>query len=101
MKSFTLPDGRVITYSGELADKIQILERMGIPYTPTAEELQAEADITQLKDAYLTMIARLEQIENAGTIPFTQAGFNQVVQAVKDEALYIERAMKFLKNLLT
>ncbi len=58
-------------------------------------------DEQALKDAYQNMIARLEQIQNAGTIPFTQAGFNQVVQAGKDEALYIERIMKVLKTLFT
>jgi hypothetical protein len=67
---------------------------------------QAETDAIQqnisnvetIKAAYIAMIARLDQIQNAGTIPFTQAGFNQIVQAVKDEALYIERIMKFLKS---
>jgi hypothetical protein len=71
----------------------------------TAEEDQylvdAAADRQQIKDAYINMLARLEQIQNAGAIPFTQAGFNQVVQAVKDEALYIERIMKVIARLIT
>jgi hypothetical protein len=55
----------------------------------------------QVRTEYQIMIARLEQIQNAGAIPFTQAGFNQVVQAVKDEALYIERIMKVIKHIVT
>lgn len=58
-------------------------------------------DEQTIRDAYQTMITRLEQIQNAGAIPFTSAGFNQVVQAVKDLALYEERIMKVLKNLVT
>lgn len=46
------------------------------------------------------MINRLNQIQNSGTIPFTQAGFNLVVQAVKDEALYLERIIRVLKWML-
>jgi hypothetical protein len=57
--------------------------------------------LLQAKAEYPNMITRLEQIQNAGAIPFTQAGFNQVVQAVKDEALYIERIMKVLRRMLT
>lgn len=71
----------------------------------TQSEITAEterlANIQQLKDAYSNMITRLEQIQNSGAIPFTQAGFNQVLQAVKDEALYIERVMKFLRSMIT
>jgi hypothetical protein len=55
----------------------------------------------QIKAEYSNMVTRLQQIQNAGAIPFTQAGFNQVVQAVKDEALYIERVMKVIKTLVT
>jgi hypothetical protein len=54
----------------------------------------------QVKVEYQNMITRLEQIESAGAIPFTQAGFNQVVAAVKDEATYIKRIMKFMRRLL-
>lgn len=63
--------------------------------------LQEEQLLSQIKVEYQNMLTRLQQIQNAGSIPFTQAGFNQVVQAVKDEALYIERVMKFLRRLLT
>lgn len=58
-------------------------------------------DRAQLKAEYQNMINRLEQIQNAGTIPFTQAGFNLLVAAEKDKALYIERIMKFLKQAIT
>jgi len=60
---------------------------------------QNNLDKTQFKQVYQDMLARLQQIQNAGVIPFTQAGFNQVVQAVKDEALYIERIMKVLSRI--
>lgn len=71
-------------------------------FDPTAYQnvLQQRTDLQALKDAYQDMITRLEQIQNAGVVPFTQTGFNQVVQAVKDESLYVERIMKFLKRLL-
>lgn len=59
-----------------------------------------KSDLQTLKDLSDTMITRLEQIQNAGAISFNQTGFNQVVQAVKDEALYIERMMKFIKRLV-
>ncbi len=52
-------------------------------------------DKQQLKDQYLTMIARLQQIQ--AVVSPTNA---QVIQAVKDEALYIERIMKVLKRIL-
>lgn len=52
---------------------------------------------SQIKTEYTNMINRLEQIQGAGSIPFTSAGFAQVVQAVKDEALYQERLLKFVK----
>lgn len=50
----------------------------------------------QIRTEYQNMITRLEQIQNAGSISFTQAGFNLVVQANKDQALFIERIMKFI-----
>lgn len=65
----------------------------------TQEETDWMNERQQIKAAYQTMITRLENIQAAGVIPFTQAGFNQVVQAVKDEALYIERVMKVLKDI--
>lgn len=80
------------------------------PYTVIAGELYKngvkviltlDVDKSQIKTEYINMIQRLEQIQNSGAIPFTQAGFNQVVQAVKDEALYIERVMKVIKSLVT
>lgn len=100
MRSYTLPNGQVI-YFRFIEDKLGMLERLQPDYIPTADDLAEQADLQQARDAYQTMITRLEQIQNAGTIPFTQTGFNQVVQAVKDEALYIERIMKVLKSILT
>lgn len=62
-------------------------------------ELEAqEQGLQQFKAAYLAAITRLNQIQNAGAIPFTQAGFNQVVQAVKDIALYVEQLAKIAKR---
>lgn len=64
-----------------------------IEYT---ELLQHRIDKQAVKNAYTIMITRLEQIQ-AATSP-TNA---QIVQAVKDEALYIERIIKLLKTILT
>lgn len=72
-----------------------------ISQAETDAETQRLANIATLTAAYQDMVTRLSQIQNASAIPFTQAGFNQVVQAVKDEALYIERVMKVLKRLIT
>lgn len=89
------------------------------PMTPTQEDTYNDiilehfmpsvwADVQQIrsnwnlvKSEYLNMITRLEQIQNAGAIPFTSAGFNQVVQAVKDESLYIERILKVFRRIAT
>lgn len=49
-----------------------------------------------VKDAYLDMVNRLEQIQSAANP--TNA---QVIQAIKDESLYIERLMKVIKALVT
>lgn len=57
---------------------------------------EVDNDRAQLRDQYQAMITRLEQIQ-AATNP-TNA---QVIQAVKDEALYIQRLMKVLKNIAT
>lgn len=67
-------------------------------YLAKLDEIKLSRD--QIRAEYQNMIARLQQIQNAGTIPFTQQGFNQVVQAVKDDALYIERIMKVLRRIL-
>lgn len=55
----------------------------------------SDIDKAQLKSAYQAMIDRLDQIQSVGSP--TNA---QVIQAVKDEALYIERIMKVIKTLL-
>lgn len=55
-----------------------------------------DMDLAALKDAYLTMLARLEQIQSASNP--TNA---QVIQAIKDLALYEERIMKVIKNMAT
>jgi hypothetical protein len=60
-----------------------------------AELVQYRADKQVIRDAYSTMITRLEQIQSVSSP--TNA---QVIQAIKDEALYIERIMKFLKVML-
>lgn len=49
-----------------------------------------------LQSAYQTMIARLEQIQTT-----TNPTNAQVIQAVKDEALYIERLIKVLRYILS
>lgn len=49
--------------------------------------------IQQIKDEYINMIGRLDQIQAASSP--TNA---QVIQAVKDEALYIQRILKFLRR---
>lgn len=54
------------------------------------------ADMQQVKTEYVNMINRLEQIQAA--VSPTNA---QVVQAIKDEALYIERIMKVIRRLVT
>ena len=61
-----------------------------------SELLQGRIDLQQLKDAYMTMVNRLEQIQAAGNP--TNA---QLVQAIKDEALYIERVMKVIRIMVT
>jgi len=43
MKTYTLPDGRTITWDGDLAEKIRILDLLGITYTPTAGELAEQS----------------------------------------------------------
>lgn len=66
------------------------------------QKLQDDKNLReQIKAEYINMINRLQQIQNAGAVPFTQAGFNLVVQAVKDEALYIERISKVIKRIIT
>lgn len=95
-------NGVTISWEGDtLQDKLNAMDVLGIPYIPTSQELSDASDFDtikfQIRTEYLNMITRLEQIQNAGAIPFTQTGFNQVVQAIKDEALYIERIMKAIK----
>lgn len=60
--------------------------------------LATDINWRDFKDTYLAVIARLEQIQNVSSIPFTQQGFNQVVQAVKDIAHYQEIMIKLLVN---
>jgi hypothetical protein len=58
-------------------------------------EYQNQLDRQALKSAYQTMITRLEAIQAASNP--TNA---QIVQAIKDEALYIERVMKVISRLV-
>ena len=77
--------------------KIAIIrEIFNIEYTPTAEELDEETNRQTIKEQYAAMLTRLNQIQTAANP--TNA---QTLQAIKDEALYIERIMKFLKSILT
>lgn len=62
---------------------------------------EIETNLSAISSQYQAAIDRLVQIENAGTIPFTSAGFNQLVQAVKDEAKYVRLIAQALKRLLT
>lgn len=64
--------------------------------TQLEERTRAITNREQVKTEYQNMIARLEQIQAA--VNPTNA---QIVQAVKDEALYIERIMKVIKSLVT
>jgi hypothetical protein len=66
-----------------------------------ASRLEVAGYLQTIATQYETAINRLIAIETAGVIPFTQAGFNQVVQAVKDEAKYIRLIAQALKRLLT
>lgn len=53
----------------------------------------------QLRDQYQAALDRLNQIATAGTIPFTQAGYNNLVAAVEDEARYLRIVAKILAKL--
>lgn len=71
-------------------------------FNPTAyADLQAiQVDKQQIKDAYQTMITRLEQIRTTTPSGTTTQILNQIVSAVQDEALYIERIMKVIARLV-
>lgn len=69
------------------------LFRNGIQQT-----IAQDLDWQTLKTEYQAAVDRLQQIENAGAIPFTQAGFNQVVQAVKDVAKYERFILIYLRK---
>lgn len=62
----------------------------GQPIIPTVD-----ANRDQIKSAYQAMITRLEQIQSVSNP--TNA---QVVAAVQDEALYLERILKVLKTMV-
>lgn len=64
-------------------------------YKGSVVMFNTDIDLSQLKTEYQNMIARLEQIQAA--VNPTNA---QIVQAIKDEALYIERIMKTIKKLI-
>ena len=67
------------------------LLKNGLPFT-----IIEDTDRSQLKSTYQNMITRLDQIQAASNP--TNA---QIVQAIKDEALYIERIMKVIKTVVT
>jgi len=60
-----------------------------------ARLIEQTTSMTQIRSEYQNMITRLEQIQAANNP--TNA---QIIQAVKDEALYIERLMKVLAKLI-
>lgn len=65
-----------------------------------AAELEYRDNLQLLRDNYITAISRLQQIQSAATLPFTANGFNQAQNAIKDEALIIERLLKLLKRVI-
>jgi hypothetical protein len=95
MRTYTLPDGRTITWGGDLQEKIRILALIGIDYTPTAEELDEEARTQQLKDEYQSTISTLQQIEG-----LTNPTNAQVVQAVKFLAKTQRLTLKLLARMI-
>lgn len=97
-------DGFYIPIDQENQDFIDYLGWLSLGNTPTtlsgsvylakiAAQIQ---DKELLKQEYQNMIARLDQIQTVSNP--TNA---QVVSAVKDEALYIERIAKLIKSILT
>lgn len=93
-------DGAQATFSRSLTDAESEIYYNLLDPTRQQRLLDIVTERTDLKAQALTAIARLQQIQAAGTIPFSQAGFNQLVAAVKDEALYLERIMKVLARLI-
>lgn len=57
--------------------------------------LAFRVDMQTIREKYGETIDRQEQIINSGTIAFTVQGFNQVVKAVQDLALFQERHYRF------
>lgn len=66
-----------------------------IQQSVTQAEIDWLSEIQSIKLAYQNMITRLEQIQTTSNPTNTQ-----VIQAVKDEALYIERIMKAIKTII-
>lgn len=79
------------------ATDLQLLNLFSTAQTEaeTTQALQRREYRQAIKDEYQNMITRLDQIQAA--VNPTNA---QVVQAIKDEALYIERIMKEIKNII-
>lgn len=94
MKTFTI--GNVtIFYDGGLSEKLELLDRLGVNYTPSADEI-AEDDnqtqsIDQVKSEYSNTITTLLTIEN--TVSPTNA---QVIAAVKFLAKTVRLILRFL-----
>lgn len=57
---------------------------------------QDKISLESIKKEYLLMLTRLEQIQTA-----TNPNTTQIIQAVRDEAQYIERILKILHRILT
>jgi hypothetical protein len=101
MSNQTTINGITVSWEGDtLQDKLNALSALGIQYTPTSQELTDAADFdtikAQVKAEYLNMIARLGQIQSA-----TNPTNAQVIQAIKDLALYEERIMRVIKIIVT
>lgn len=73
------------------------------PLTVQQQSIRAETEtnLQNISSQYQAAIDRLVAIETSGAVPFTSAGFNQMVQAVKDEAKYIRLIAQAIKRIIT
>lgn len=100
-------DGFIIQPSTESQDYVDYLAWITAGNQPTlqpgsvylAKLTDDKTTRQQLHDQYQAALDRLNQIATAGTIPFTQAGFNNLVAAVEDEAKYLRILAKILAKI--
>lgn len=78
MPTITLPNGNTITYTGRLKEKKEAMERAGIPFTPTNEEIQDDDNYKIFVSEIEATLQNLEQIENASALNNTQ-----IISAIK------------------